>query len=203
MSSEMIVRWLGGLGQLNAQTAGVLALAFVVAAFIPVPRTIVVVGAGAVFGMKSLIVIVPSTTLGCMLAFLLARYLLRNLVAREVAKRRSWRIIAQAVDDEGWRIVALMRFWGPLPNFVQNYLFGLTRIGLLPFAVITLLFTLPQIVFYTYLGASGRAMLLDDGPVVFNLIVLGIAATTMIAVLILVSKRAKAILNQQAELQGN
>ena len=153
--------------------------------------------------MKSLIVIVPSTTLGCMLAFLLARYLLRNLVAREVAKRRSWRIIAQAVDDEGWRIVALMRFWGPLPNFVQNYLFGLTRIGLLPFAVITLLFTLPQIVFYTYLGASGRAMLLNDGPVVFNLIVLGIAATTMIAVLILVSKRAKAILNQQAELQGN
>ena len=203
MSSEMIVRWFGSLDQLNAQTAGVLALAFVVAAFIPVPRTIVVVGAGAVFGMKSLIVIVPSTTLGCMLAFLLARYLLRNLVTREVAKRRSWRVIAQAVDDEGWRIVALMRFWGPLPNFVQNYLFGLTRIGLLPFTVITLLFTLPQIVFYTYLGASGRAMLIDDGPVAFNLIVLGIAATTMIAVLILVSKRAKVILNQQAELQGN
>ena len=203
MSSEMIVRWLEGLGQLNVQTAGMLALAFVVAAFIPVPRTIVVVGAGAAFGMKSLVVIVPSTTLGCMLAFLLARYLLRNLVAREVAKRRSWRVIAQAVDDEGWWIVALMRFWGPLPNFVQNYLFGLTRIGLLPFTVITLLFTLPQIVFYTYLGASGRAMLLDDGPVAFNLIVLGIAATTMIAVLILVSKRAKVILNQQAELQGN
>jgi uncharacterized membrane protein YdjX (TVP38/TMEM64 family) len=203
MSSEMIVRWLEGLGQLNAQTAGVLALAFVIAAFIPVPRTIVVVGAGAAFGMKSLVVIVPSTTLGCMLAFLLARYLLRNLVAREVAKRRSWHVIAQAVDDEGWWIVALMRFWGPLPNFVQNYLFGLTRIGLLPFTVITLLFTLPQIVFYTYLGASGRAMLLDDGPVAFNLIVLGIAATTMIAVLILVSKRAKVILNQQAELQGN
>ena len=203
MSSEMIVRWLEGLGQLNVQTASVLALAFVVAAFIPVPRTIVVVGAGAAFGMKSLVVIVPSTTLGCMLAFLLARYLLRNLVAREVAKRRSWRVIAQAVDDEGWWIVALMRFWGPLPNFVQNYLFGLTRIGLLPFTVITLLFTLPQIVFYTYLGASGRAMLLDDGPVAFNLIVLGIAATTMIAVLILVSKRAKVILNQQAKLQGN
>ena len=123
MSSEMIVRWLEGLGQLNLQTAGMLALAFVVAAFIPVPRTIVVVGAGAAFGMKSLVVIVPSTTLGCMLAFLLARYLLRNLVAREVAKRRSWRVIAQAVDDEGWWIVALMRFWGPLPNFVQNYLF--------------------------------------------------------------------------------
>ena len=203
MLSEMIVRWLESLGQLNVQTAGVLALVFVVAAFIPVPRTIVVVGTGAAFGMKSLVVIVPSTTLGCVLAFLLARYLLRNLVAREVAKRRSWRVIAQAVDDEGWWIVALMRFWGPLPNFVQNYLFGLTRIGLLPFTVITLLFTLPQIVFYTYLGASGRAMLLDDGPVAFNLIVLGIAATTMLAVLILVSKRAKVIFNQQAKLQDN
>ena len=203
MSSEMIVRWLEGWGQLNVHTASALALAFVVAAFIPVPRTLVVVGAGAAFGLKSLAIIVPSTTIGCVFAFLLARYLLRDLVAREVGKRRTWRIIAQAVDDEGWWIVALMRFWGPLPNFVQNYLFGLTRIGLLPFAVITFLFTLPQIVFYTYLGASGRAMLLDDGPVAFNLIVLGIAATTMIAVFILVSKRAKEILNQQARLQAN
>ena len=201
MSSEMIVRWLEGWGQLNVHTAGALMLVFIVAAFVPVPRTLIVVGAGAAFGIKSLFIIVPSTTLGCMLAFLLARYLLRNLVEREIRKRRSWRVIAQAVDDEGWRIVALMRFWGPLPNVVQNYLFGLTKIKLLPFTIITMLFTLPQIVFYTYLGASGRAMLLEDAPVGFNLVFLGLAAIVMITVVVLVSKRAKAILNRQSELQ--
>jgi uncharacterized membrane protein YdjX (TVP38/TMEM64 family) len=76
----VIVRWLDGFGGLDAGAAGALAATCILAAFVPVPRTILVLGAGAVFGLKSLLVIVPSMTFGCILAFLLARGLLRNWV---------------------------------------------------------------------------------------------------------------------------
>jgi uncharacterized membrane protein YdjX (TVP38/TMEM64 family) len=60
-----------------------------------------------------------------------------------------------------------MRFWGPAPNCVQNYMFGLTGIVLLPYSLITLVFTLPQLALYTYVGASGRAILIEGGDLHF------------------------------------
>jgi uncharacterized membrane protein YdjX (TVP38/TMEM64 family) len=200
MSSELIVHWLESWGQLNLAAAGALAAVFVIAAFVPVPRTLLVLGAGAAFGTNGLLVVVPSTTLGCILAFLLARGALRSWVVRQLSKRPRWRLIAQAVDDEGWRIVALMRFWGPLPNCAQNYLFGLTNIALLPYAVITLIFTLPQIVLYTYLGASGRSLLLERGPVTMNWLTVALAATVVTAIVVLVSRRVRTLLLRDREL---
>jgi uncharacterized membrane protein YdjX (TVP38/TMEM64 family) len=125
---------------------------------------------------------------------MLSRSVLRGWVERQTAKRAAWRLIAQAVDDEGWRIVALMRFGGPLPNSAQSYLFGLTNIGLLPFALITFVFTLPQIVLYAYLGASGRALLLDDGPMPLNRMLIAMALVTALVILLLVSRRIRMIL---------
>lgn len=194
MSSELILHWLESWGQLTGGAVWALAAMFVVAAFIPVPRTILVVGAGAVFGMSSLFVIVPSTTLGCILAFQLTRVVFRTWVERQVAKRRLWRILAQAVDAEGWRIVALMRFWGPLPNSAQNYLFSLTNIGLWPYAVITLVFTLPQITLYSYLGASGRKMLLGEESLPLDRFLTVVVTAVVLAVIILISRRVRLIL---------
>ncbi|UZE48075.1 VTT domain-containing protein [Rhodopseudomonas sp. P2A-2r] len=201
MNSEAVVRWLESFGQLDAGAAAVLAALFVVAAFLPVPRTFLVIGAGAAFGLHALFVIVPSTTLGCILAFLLARGLLRGWVERQTARKPLWRVLARAIDEEGWRIAALMRFWGPAPNCVQNYLFGLTGIGLLPYSLITLVFTLPQIALYAYIGASGRAILLENGELPFSGWLIGLAALIVATVVLLVSRRVKAILMTKAAVQ--
>ncbi|QDM28148.1 TVP38/TMEM64 family protein [Tardiphaga sp. vice304] len=197
MNSEVIVRWLESFGQLDAAAAAVLAAVFVVAAFVPMPRTFLVLGSGAAFGLQALWVIVPSTTLGCVLAFLLARGVLRGWVEAQTGKKPLWGVLAQAIDDEGWRIAALMRFWGPAPNCVQNYLFGLTRIGLVPYAMITLIFTLPQILLYTWIGASGRAILLDDGELPLSLWMMAIAATVVLTIVLLVSRRIRKILTSR------
>jgi uncharacterized membrane protein YdjX (TVP38/TMEM64 family) len=198
MTPEAIVRWLESFGQLDLSAAAVLAALFIVAAFVPMPRTFLVLGAGAAFGLQALWVIVPSTTLGCVLAFLLARGLLRGFVERQTGRKPLWRVLAQAIDDEGWRIAALMRFWGPAPNCVQNYLFGLTHIGLLPYSLITLVFTLPQIALYTYVGASGRAILLDNGELPFSPWLMGLAAIVVLTIAVLVSRRIRKILTATA-----
>lgn len=200
MLSERIVQWLDSFGQLDFPAAVVLAALVVASSFLPVPRTFIVFGAGAAFGLRSLVVIIPVAAAASALAFMLARSVLRGWVERQTEKRAAWRLIAQAVDDEGWRIVALMRFGGPLPNSVQNYLFGLTNIGLLPFALVTFLFTLPQLVLYVYLGASGRALLLDDGPMPLNRVSIAMALVIVLVILLLVSRRIRAILARKTSI---
>jgi uncharacterized membrane protein YdjX (TVP38/TMEM64 family) len=194
MTSEAVVRWLESYGQLDLGAAAALAVLFVLAAFVPVPRTFLVLGAGAAFGLKAMWLIVPSTTLGCVLAFLLARGLLRGFVERQTGRKPLRRVLAQAIDDEGWRIAALMRFWGPAPNCVQNYLFGLTHIGLWPYSLITVVFTLPQIALYTYIGASGRSILLENGDLPFGTWLMGLAALIVLTVVLLVSRQIRKIL---------
>jgi len=71
-------------------------------------------------------------------------------------------MIADAVDAEGWHIVALLRFASPTPSSVQNYVFGVTRIGFWPYILASIVFTIPQTFFYVYLGSIGRSLLLDD-----------------------------------------
>lgn len=197
MSVDLLMRWLADWGQLDAAAAGVLALVFVVAAFIPIPRTVLVLGAGAAFGLGSLAVIIPATTFGCVLAFLLARRLLRSWVERQIVRRPSWRLLARAVDDETWRILALTRFWGPLPNFAQNYLFAVTSIGLLPYTIITAIFTLPQIALYTALGAFGRAVLLEDASLPFGKAVAVLVVVVVLAIVALIARRVLVLLQMR------
>jgi uncharacterized membrane protein YdjX (TVP38/TMEM64 family) len=194
MSWEFVVRWIESFGALDVGASTALAAIFVIGAFLPFPRTLLVVGAGAAFGLGSLAVIVPSSALGSILAFLLARGLLRNWVQRQADNRPYWKIVAQAVNDEGWRIIALMRLWGPLPNAAQNYLFGLTSVGLLPYSLITLIFAFPQTVAYAYLGASGRSVLLYDGSSTLNLLWMGMAVIIVLAIIFLISRRVRIIL---------
>ncbi len=199
MWSERIVHWLESWGQLDLPAAGVLAALVVASSFLPVPRTFVVIGAGAAFGLPSLAVILPVAAIASVLACLLARHVLRDWVERQIDKRATWRVIARAVNDEGWRIMALMRFFGPMPNSAQNYLFGLTKIGLLPYAVITTICTMPQLVFYTYLGASGRALLLEEGSS-FKRALIVVAAISVATIAFLVSRRVRAILASKTGL---
>lgn len=199
MSSDHIVHWLESWGHLDLPAAGVLAALVVASSFLPFPRTFVVIGAGAAFGLKSLMVILPVAAVASVLAAILARRVLRGWVERQIERRASWRVIAQAVNDEGWRIMALMRFFGPLPNSAQNYLFGLTKIGLLPYAVITTLCTMPQLVMYTWLGASGRALLVEEGSS-FKRALMAVAVVTMIAIVFIVSRRVRTILARKTGL---
>src|SRR3954471_9086644 len=169
---DAVMAWIGAGNALGFRSAGALALIFFVASFVFVPRTLLCLGVGALLGLPSILVILPCTTLGGVLAFLAARYLLKDRVQAMIEARPGLRKIAAAVDEEGWRIVALLRFASPLPNAVQNYMFGLTRIAFWPFAITTFVFSIPQVVLYVYLGSAGRAVLLDDSLSTLNRIVL-------------------------------
>ena len=160
--TDVLLEWLRSFGALSLLSGLMVASVFAAAAFVFVPRTFLTLGVGGLYGLSVIPVIIVSATLGSALVFLIPRYVLADRVQRWIDRRPSMRTIADAVDAEGWRIVALLRFASPTPSSVQNYAFGVTRIGFWPYTLATLVFIIPQTVFYVYLGSVGRSLLLGD-----------------------------------------
>jgi uncharacterized membrane protein YdjX (TVP38/TMEM64 family) len=195
-ATDLLIDFLRRWGELNLVGVTALALVFLLSGLMPIPRTALCLASGTIFGLGAVPVIIPSTTLGGMLGFALARYFFAERLQTLVDGRPKLRAVLAAIDEEGWRVVGLMRFWGPLPTFSQNYFFGLTRIGLWPFAAATFIFTIPQVVLYVYLGALGRAALLDDRGSYLSLGLGSVAALTILAIVLLITRRARAALRQ-------
>lgn len=195
-ATDLLVDFLRRWGELNLFGVTALALVFVLSGLVPVPRTALCLASGTIFGLGAVPVIIPATTFGGLLGFMLARYFFAERLRAYVDGRPKLRAVVAAIDDEGWRVVGLMRFWGPLPTFSQNYLFGLTRIGLWPFAAATFVFTIPQVALYVYLGALGRAALLDDRGSYLSLAIGCLAALTILTIVLLITRKARAALRQ-------
>lgn len=187
--------WLQNFGSLTPISIIAICFVFLAMSFIILPRTPLVCVAGAVFGWKAAVIILLSGTVGSVLAFLTSRYVASNWFRKILERKPNFGVIAQAVDEEGWRIVALMRLGVPVPGAIQNYLFGLTRIDLLSYSISTFIFTAPQVFLYTLLGATGRASLFDEN--------LGVSLTAMVLVIVvvaLIAWRVRVLLSQRAPL---
>ncbi len=191
MMYDALTQWLPGGVELRVNSAILLSLIFFAASFVLIPRTFLCLGAGASFGLLAVLIILPSTVFGGILAFLLARHLFSARLQTYIDARPHLRSIAAAVDEEGWRVVALLRFASPVPNAVQNYVFGLTRIDFLPFAITTFLFTIPQVMLYVYLGSTGRAVLLDENLSTLNRVLLGVGLISLVCAAMLVVRRIR------------
>jgi uncharacterized membrane protein YdjX (TVP38/TMEM64 family) len=189
--TQLLVDFLRRWGELSPTSAAVLALVFVAGGLVPVPRTFLTLAAGVVFGMAAIPIIIPSTTAGCLIAFLFARYLFAARLWRYVERKPKLLAVMNAVNAEGWRIVALCRLASPIPSTIQNALFGLTRIGLWPYTWSTFLFTIPQIIVYAYLGAVGKTALLGESRGV-NLGLMIAGGLTFLAVVLMITRRVRA-----------
>ena len=190
--TEAIEGWFLSFGSLTLTAAIALGLFFVAAALVVFPRTLLIVSAGATFGLAAAPIILMGATVGGSIAFLLSRYVASAWFRRKLNQRPMLRAIAQAVDDEGWRIVALVRLGAPVPSTLQGYAFGLTKIGFLPYVVATFVFSAPQVFLFTLLGSTGRASIINDPSLSFGLMLSTIIGT--VAAVALIGWRVKVLL---------
>jgi uncharacterized membrane protein YdjX (TVP38/TMEM64 family) len=178
-----IVEWLRHLGELGAWSELALGLFFVAVGLVVLPRTPLIVAAGATFGLVAIPIILIGGTLGSVIAFLLSRSIASHRFQQWLERHPSLQAVAHAVDVEGWKIVALLRLGVPIPNAATNYMLGLTRIGFTSYVIATMIFGLPQTVLFCFVGATGRAALLDGSNVVSSVasMVLAVALITLIS----------------------
>lgn len=157
-----LIEWLRTWGQLSLTSGAILALIVLFSNFVLIPRTLLTLSIGALYGLPAIPIFLPSALAGVVLAFLTSRYLFHDLLQRRIDRYPRLRAIADAIDSESWRIVAVLRLASPVPTTIQNYFFGLTRIRLLPYTVASFFFSLPQVLMYVYVGAMGRQMLIEE-----------------------------------------
>ena len=103
---------------------------------------------GALFGpLWGTVWNLGGATLGATLAFLVARYIASDWVARKTAGRMKQ--IAEGIDAEGWRFVAVTRLVPLFPFNLLNYALGLTRVPLAHYILASFVCMVPGTAAYT------------------------------------------------------
>jgi uncharacterized membrane protein YdjX (TVP38/TMEM64 family)/rhodanese-related sulfurtransferase len=131
---------------------------------------------GALFGpVWGAVLNLAGATLGATAAFLVARTIAGEWVARRVGGRL--RRLVDGVTAEGWRFVAFMRLVPLVPFNLLNYALGLTGISLLAYIVTSVVCMLPGAIAYTWLGYAGRSVASGDTAALhYGLLGLGVLA---------------------------
>jgi uncharacterized membrane protein YdjX (TVP38/TMEM64 family) len=151
-------------------------LVYALAAVLFLPGSVITLAGGALFGpVLGTFYNLTGATLGATFAFLIARYLASDWVAKKTGGRVKQLI--NGVEGEGWRFVAFVRLVPLFPFNLLNYALGLTRLGLLPYIIATYIFMLPGAIAYTYLGYVGReAVAGGEGMIQKGLLALALLA---------------------------
>lgn len=165
--------WLSGLG---VRAPVVYVASYSAGTVVFLPGSLFALAGGALFGpVWGAILNLVGATIGASIAFLVARYLAGDWVARKAAGRLK-RLVA-GVEAEGWRFVAFVRLVPLFPFNLTNYALGLTRIGFLPYVVASLVCMAPGAVAYAWLGHAGREALEGDTSAIrYGLLALGLLA---------------------------
>lgn len=155
---QTYVRGLGMLGYV------VYVLVYAVCVVVLVPASLLTIGAGAIFGaVAGTIVNVTGATIGAMLAFLLARTVLRHRVESMIERHAKLAAVDRAIAREGTKLMLLCRISGFPPFTWVNYAFGLTGVSFLSYFLTTLFGIIPASFALTYAGAAGAAVASGKG----------------------------------------
>jgi uncharacterized membrane protein YdjX (TVP38/TMEM64 family) len=180
--------WIDSLG-----VWGVLAFAlvYIVGILLMAPGSVLSIAAGVAFGLWGVpfVLIVATTAAG--LAFLIARYLAHERVTKALEGHPKFKAVGKAIDEQGWKVVGLLRLSPPIPFAITNYFFGVTNVGFWPFVITTLVGILPVTFVYVNLGAMGHALATDGGSDAWRWGLLAVGLVATIAAGILVTRKAK------------
>jgi uncharacterized membrane protein YdjX (TVP38/TMEM64 family) len=152
---EPIHGFIRGMGAPGMAAYGAL---YVVATILLVPGSVLTMAAGMIFGLLwGTITALFASTAGAALAFLIARYVARDRVARMADRHPNFGAVDRAVSEGGWKIVGLMRLFPVIPFNLQNYLYGLTGIRFWTCVLTSWVAMLPGTFIFVYLGYLARA----------------------------------------------
>jgi uncharacterized membrane protein YdjX (TVP38/TMEM64 family) len=190
--------WVQGIGFWGAV---LFAVAYVPAAVLFVPGSLLTLSAGFVFGvLKGTLVVSAGSTAGAAAAFLVARTVARDWVSRRITGRPKLAAIGRAVAKEDFKLVLLTRLSPVLPFNVLNYAFGLTEVRFGHYVLASWIGMLPGTVMYVYLGSAANSvasLLSEETPrstgrqVLFGM---GLAAT--VSAVVIVTRAARRALDE-------
>jgi len=200
-----VLQWTQGLGIWGPVFV---AAFYIVACILFLPGSVLTLGAGFIFKLLvGTITVSIGSTLGACAAFLVGRTVGRDWVAKKVAKNEKFTAIDNAVGQEGFKIVLLIRLSPVFPFNLLNYAFGLTKVSFAKYALGSWIGMLPGTIMYAYFGAGLRSLAdaaagkVETGVTGQIFFWFGLAAT--IAVTVLVTHIARKALKQAVPVSSS
>ena len=137
-----------------------------------------------------IVVVSIGATVGASLAFLVARYLVRDAIVARFSHQESFQRLDRMTEERGAVIVALTRLIPLFPFNLLNYGFGLTRVRFGTYVFWSWLCMLPGIVvFVTGTDAVVQFLLLGRAPWMLLAVLLG-GAIALIGLIRFARKKA-------------
>jgi len=164
---------------------------YAVSVVLLVPAVLLTLAGGAVFGLvRGTVYVFVAAVVGSIAAFLIARYVARDMVEKRLGANLRVAAIDRAVAAQGLRIVFLLRLSPVFPFVLLNYALGLTRVRLSDYALASF-GMIPGTILYVYYGklagdvaalGSGQAPARDTAYYVLTAVglVATIGATTLV-----------------------
>ena len=133
---------------------GLYFLTYVTFAALSIPgAAVMTVAGGAIFGfLRGLVLVSFASMLGAVFAFLGSRYLFRDWVRRRFARQIA--AIDRGIERDGIFYLLAIRLNPIFPFFLVNLAMGLTRIGVLKFALVSQIGMLPATIVYVNAGTQ-------------------------------------------------
>lgn len=179
------IEGLGALGPIVfivAYIAGVLAF---------LPGALLTLTGGALFDLvQGTIYVFAAAVIGSSLAFLIARYVARDMIEEKLREHPRFAALDAAVADQGLKIVFLLRLSPAFPFNFMNYALGLTRVSFRDYFIASV-GMLPGTLLYVYYGkVAGDAAALAAGAAVdkdgayYAVLALGLVATVGVTAIV-------------------
>ena len=139
--------------------AVIVGLAFIPACILLIPGTPLSLFAGFAGGLfVGTVAVSIGSTLGAGAAFLVARYLARERVARWFESNPVFERLDRAIGHSGWKIVILTRLSPLFPFNLLNYAFGLTQVRFRDYLLGSWIGMLPGTILFVYLGSLAQSV---------------------------------------------
>jgi uncharacterized membrane protein YdjX (TVP38/TMEM64 family) len=153
-ASDQVLRLLLWFESQGAWAALLFILIMALVVVLLLPGVLFTTGAGFVFGvLEGSLYVVLGTTLGAVLAFLIARHLFGERAALYVRAHARIRLVSDELSPHAWKIVLLTRLVPFFPSKLANYFFGLTQFPLGGYTAASLIGFIPFSVHNVYLGS--------------------------------------------------
>src|SRR6266849_512683 len=150
------LEWVQGAGPWGALLFG---LAYIPAAVLFVPASVLTLGAGFIFGVvKGTVIVSLGSTAGAAAAFMVARTVAHDRVAGRVARYPALDAIGRAVESEAFKVVLLTRLSPLFPFNLLNYAFGLSSVPFKTYVLASWVGMLPGTLMYIYLGSAAQTV---------------------------------------------
>jgi len=192
--------WVVGLAA-NLQGLGVggavlFAAIYVVGAMALIPASAFSLAAGLIYGIWGILLAWLAMMAVAATSFPLARRLLTGRVRGVVERKRLLRTVAAVIDEEGWRMVLLVRISGIVPFGLQNYSFGVTQIPFGPYLLATSVGVLPSILLYAGVGAIGNTAVDESRYSGLRVALLTAAVLAGVALIVITARKVRRRLAQ-------